>query len=334
MKRLDLLFQLYRITRSLSRRKGWKDLDSYPNQDYTIWAIVRLYLAVVWMGWTRNLFYEKLKLDGRTLRRHLRLPSALPSYSQLKKRMRRRAFVEALVAVLSESASRVLRALGSQEVRVVMMDLTEVLSTKHDRHARLGTSDGRNWYWGYKLGIFASRSGVVLGAALVPANKVAQHVSARLIRMGSSTVRMSFGEVEVKYLLADSEFAGERIYRQAHRYLRCRLVEPPRKEKDPGRQGPSQMEYQMKRRSPHRYRDWRFWKTPTAKRIYRLRDEIDRRLSQLTDTPFHVDRHPRGTVGVGPILRYELAVLSFWNIALADNIANGRKLRVVKAYAA
>src|SRR5258706_11938631 len=143
---LALLFHLYRSVARLSRRKSWKDLHAYPNQTYRLWSFVKLYLAIVWMGWTRNLFYEKLKLDGRGVRRALRLPSDLPSYSQLKKRMRRPAFLEALVGVLSESASGVLEALGPQEVHITMMDLTEVLSSKQDRHAAWGTSNGRTWF--------------------------------------------------------------------------------------------------------------------------------------------------------------------------------------------
>jgi len=39
-------------------------------------------------------------------------------------------------------------------------------------------------------------------------------------------------------------------------------------------------------------------------------------------------------VGVRPILRFELVLLAFWNTALADNIAQGRKTRMVKVYAA
>lgn len=333
MERLDLLYQLYIAIDRMSRRKVWKDLDFYPNQAFSIWRCLKLYLAFTWMGWTRHLFYIKLKKDGRKLRRLLKLPSALPSESQLGKRIARPVFERALLGLLSESAGRVLKALGEDEVRITMIDLTAVASSKKDEKAKLGT-DGKHWFWGYKLGIFTSRSGVVLGAAVVTANLGERHVTAKLLRLAETTLRSSFGEVKVKYLLADSGFAGEATYRAAHRRLKCRVVMPPRKHANPDRKGPSQRESAMRRTSPHRYQDWRFWKTPTAKRIYRLRAEVDRRLSQLTDAPFFVDRRPRGTVGVGAVLRYTLSKLVFWNEALATNTAKGRPILEVKAHAA
>lgn len=335
MKCFDLLFQTYTLIRSLSRRKLWRDLDRYPNQRYSIWLCVKLYLAIAFMGWTRNLFYEKLKTSGRDLRRLLKLPNDLPSYSQLKKRMKRPAFVEALTGVLSLSATHVLHALGREEVRVTLMDLTDIPSSRKDSHARLGTSDGKTWFWGYKLGIFMSRSGVVLGAALVTANWGERRVSGRLIRLARRTIQMSFAEVPVQYLLCDSGFTGEHTSRAAHGALDCWVVSPPRRPMHPKPEYKRRdWETDLRREKPHRYQDWRFWKTPTAKRVYLLRDEIDRRFSQITDTPFEVDHRPRGTVGVQAVLCYDLAKLILWNMALNENILKGRELRRVKAYVA
>lgn len=333
MERLGLLFQLYDVIHKLSRRNAWKDLDTYPNQDYSIWTCLKIFLAYSWMGWTRHLFYSKLKSQGRNTRRLLRLPSGLPSESQLGKRIGREAFEWALLGLLRENARDLLRALGEEEVRVTMLDLTAIPSSRRDRKAKLGT-DGKHWFWGYKVGLFTSRSGVVLGAAVVTANLGERHVTAKLLRLGEATLSSPFGQLKVQYLLADAGFAGEATYRDAHRRLHARAVIPPRKKANPKRRGPSRREEHMKWATPHRYRDWRFWKTPTAKRVYRQRADIERRLSQLTDAPFFVDRRPRGTVGVAAVLRYSLSKLIFWNQALWDNIAHGRETLRVKPYAA
>jgi hypothetical protein len=138
----------------------------------------------------------------------------------------------------------------------------------------------------------------------------------------------------VKYLLADAGFAGEATYRQAHRYLHCRVLSPPRRKALPRKKKRSHRLEMMRLRSPHRYRDWGFWQTPTARRLYRQRTQIERRLSQLTDDPFEVDGRPRGTVGVPAVLRWAEAKLILWNVAVNDNIRSGRADWRLKPYVA
>jgi hypothetical protein len=333
MKHLDLLFDSYQIVHRVSRRSAYRNLDRQPNQSYSIWLILKIHLAIHWQGWTRNLFYEKLRLDGRTLRRELRLPNRLPSYSQLKKRMRRPAFEQALRAVLRLSGQEVLRRMGSEETDSALMDLTNVPSTRTDRRAAWGT-DGKAWFRGYKLGIVTSRSGVVLGAAAVTANLGERHVTARLVRAARLALQDLKPRRKVKYLLADAGFAGEATYRQAHRYLHCRVLSPPRRKALPRKKKRSHRLEMMRLRSPHRYRDWGFWQTPTARRLYRQRTQIERRLSQLTDDPFEVDGRPRGTVGVPAVLRWAEAKLILWNVAVNDNIRSGRADWRLKPYVA
>ncbi len=333
MDRLGLLFRAYQLIDRLSRRREWREGDRDPNQRYSIWRILKQHLALSWMGWTSNLFYEKLRLNPRQVRGMLKLPNSIPSRSQFYKRVRSAAFLKALLGVFNQSAVEVLKKMGSQEVRITMMDLTSVPSTGRDRHATRGT-DGKDWFWGYKLGVLCSQSGVVLGVALIKANQVERHTTARMIRMARGPIRTAFGEMPVSYLLCDSGFAGEITHRQSHRYLKCRLVCQPRKEGAQDRLHVRRKERMMRWRSPHRYKDWQFWKTPTAKRIYKKRTDIERRLGQLTDDPFHLDRRPRGTVGVGPVLRWAATALLFWNQALDDNIENSRPLLNVKVHIA
>ena len=192
------------------------------------------------------------------------------------------------------------------------------------------------WFWGYKLGLLTSQSGVVLGVALIKANRVERHATHRLLRTAEATLRETFGKIPIKYLMCDAGFAGEKTYEQTHRILKCRVLSPPRRQrmKKKDRKTPDRWEYKTKLSSPHRYRDWKFWKTPTAKRMYRKREAIERQFSQLTDEPFWLDRKPRGTVGLRPILRYELAKLILWHASLNENIINQRQLRRVKVYVA
>jgi hypothetical protein len=247
--------------------------------------------------------------------------------------MKRRAFEQALAAVLSESGREVLRRLGPPEVETALMDLTNEPGSPADHQSRRGT-DGKTWFWGYKLGLLTSRSGVVLGAAAITANLVERSVTARLIRSAGTVVSTLGRKMRVKYLLGDCGFAGDITYRQAHRYLHCRLLSPPRRKATGHRTGPSVRLQRMRLRSPHRYQDWGFWQTPTARRIYRRRTQIERRWSQLTDHPFDLDHRPRGTVGVAAVLRWAEGKLILWNVAVNDNIRCGREIWKLKPYVA
>ena len=192
--------------------------------------IVKVYLACTWMGWTRNLLYEKLRMDGGKLLRLLQLPNRVPSYSQLNKRIRSRQFERALMGILRGGAGRILRRMGREELRTTMMDLTNIPTTGREQDAPRGT-DGKVWFWGYKLGLLTSQSGVVLGVALIKANRVERHATHRLLRTAQTTVQEVFGKIPIKYLLCDAGFAGEKTYEQAHRILKCRVLSPPRRQR-------------------------------------------------------------------------------------------------------
>jgi len=338
MRRLEILFAVYRLIARLSRRQGLEGFKCKRGQDYSVWLIVKIYFALRWLQWTPNLFYEKLKLHPRLVRQVLRLPNALPSRSQFFKRVKSRDFLKAAKRIHEASAAEgfVLR----EEEQTALIDLSPIPSTRTDRHARRGvreTKHGRRIYFhGYKLGAVCTLSGLTLSATLVTANKVetSHGVAGTLIRNAAGALEKA--EARLKYLLGDSQFGKEPIYRHVHRYLKCRLLAPPikratiKKYDFPCHRWTTQLE----RRSPHRYRDWLFWKTPTAHTIYEKRREIEHRHSQWKDFPFFVDRRPRGTVGVQSLLRYEICMLVFWNLAVIENIRNGRETAKVKAYVA
>jgi len=132
----------------------------------------------------------------------------------------------------------------------------------------------------------------------------------------------------------DCGFNGHQTYRIAHQLLHCRVLMPNRRRPKRQRKGPNHRLYEMRRRSPHRFRDYLFWRTPRAKKIYNSRKDIERRLSQLTDDPFNLDRGPRNTIGLRAVLRYELSKLILWDQALNENILHHRSMRKVKAYVA
>ena len=181
MNRLDLLQETYQLIDRVSRRQASEPLSRTSRQTYSIWMIVKVYLACTWMGWTRNLLYEKLSLDGGKLLRLLQLPNRVPSYSQLNKRIRSQEFERALMGILRGGAGQVLRRLGREELRTTMMDLTNIPTTGREQDAPRGT-DGKVWFWGYKLGLLTSQSGVVLGVSLIKANRVERHATHRLLR--------------------------------------------------------------------------------------------------------------------------------------------------------
>lgn len=342
MRRLRLLFGVYRLIARVSRRAGSEVFKRHGNDRYSIWLIVRIYFALRWLHWTPNLFYEELKLHPRQLRRLLQLPNALPSRSQFFKRVKTPEFLKAERRVHEASAAEGLALRESEEEKTALIDLTPIPSAKTDRHARRGvreTKHGRRiYFYGYKLGAVCTVSGLTLSVTLVTANKIedSRGVAGTLIRNAASVLMKAGSESWLKYLLGDSQFAKEPICRSVHRYLKCRLLAPPMKRAPIKRYGltPYRWTKQLKYRSPHRYRDWLFWKTPGAHVIYEKRREIEHRNSQWKDFPFYADRRPRCTVGVASLLRYELCMLVYWNLAVIENIRNGRETRRVKRYVA
>lgn len=329
MTRLDLLFKTYALLARVSRHRGLHWTKKNVGQTYSLALIAKLFLAISWSGWSIHIFFQKLALEGPALRRRLRLPKKLPSYSQFQKRLKDPSLTKFLQTLLQHSARDTLKRLGPDETRVLMMDLTNVPSTRTDSKAHRGF-DGTDWFWGYKLGIITSQSGIVLGAWVVNGNYTETRCRTPLIRQAHQTLR----GFSVRFLVCDCGFNGHQTYRIAHELLHCRVLMPSRRKIQRKRKGPNHWLYEMRRRSPHRFRDYQFWKTPLAKKIYNSRKDIERRLSQLTDDPFNVDRRPRNTIGSRTVLRYEFSKLILWNQALNENILNHRKMRKVKLYVA
>jgi hypothetical protein len=340
MRRLELLFGVYRLIARVSRRAESAEFKVRGNDKYSIWLILRIYFALRWLHWTPNLFYEKLKLHPLLLRRLFRLPNALPSRSQFFKRVRTPEFLKAERLIHEASAVEGLRLGGWEEEKTALIDLSPIPSAKTDHHARRGVRETKNgrriYFYGYKFGTVCTISGLTLSATLIRANKIeaSRGVSLPLLRSAGSVLKKA--KTRLDYLLGDAQFAKEPIHRAVHRHLKCRLLAPPEKKKPGKRYDRTRYRWkrQTKSRSPHRYRDWLFWKTPTAHRIHEKRREIEHRISQWKDYPFVVDRRPRCAVGVDRLLRHQLCMMVFWNLAVNENIRNGRKTARVKVYVA
>src|SRR5262245_9253889 len=140
---------------------------------YSVWRVLRMWLATLLEATSVHHFYQKLAFD-KSLRHRLRLSRGFISESQLNKRVKTHVFRRALGEFLSHSACQALRKLEDRPAKIVSMDLTRLESNPRDPQAD-GGFDSRGYFVGYKLGLIISQEGVVLGMTLTKANKTELH---------------------------------------------------------------------------------------------------------------------------------------------------------------
>lgn len=300
---------------------------------YSDWHVLNVLLWCTLMDVAPWVLHEKIR-SPNGFRRKNGLPTRLISLSQYKKRVKRPGIQRALLMFLQWSGARALRALGSQEVRIVAMDLTRLESWRgRDSKAAWG-KDSRGFFWGYKLGLITSQQGIILGLTLMKANWTEFNVNSRLIRMARETLDAAFGKVDVEYLVCDAGFDGEKTYQASHRELGAPALCPPRRRRRSRGKWAKYIHKYARERTPFRYRDHQLWETPEAREIFKKRTVIEQVNAQLKEAPFRIDEIPRRQRGVCRLLTRCLAKAVLFNLAAIASIAAGRSARQIRLWVA
>jgi hypothetical protein len=300
--------------------------------EYSVWHVLRVVLCCLVHGMSIPTFYVRRDRVRGFLRQY-GLPNRTVSQSQLYKRLRSGTSLRALLELLRQSASRALKALGSQEVRVLPMDLTNLESDQwRDSLGAWGFSSTGGFY-GYKLGLITSTSGVVLGMTLMRANWTEMTVDCKLLRMARETILSAFGKLDVDVVVADSGFDGESIYRGSRRLLKAPLLCPRKRKRNPKAKNAALVLRNALRRSPQRERDQQLWKTLRYRELYRRRTIIEQINGQLKHT-LRIDEIPVRRRGVRRLGLLCLAKLVIYNCALNVNIRKGEEIRRIAALVA
>jgi hypothetical protein len=270
--------------------------------------------------------YERIQASPGFRRRH-RLPNRLISLSQFKKRLKTRVFRRALLKLLEYSTVRALQSLDPRECEVLLMDLTSIPSNPdRDPHGRWGW-DSKGLFFGYKLGLIVSKSGVILGMTLCRANRVEFHVQKHLQRLARAALWKAGRAGQVRFVLADAGFDGERTYETSKKLLGATALIPARRKINPKSPSARKSERSAQQRTPHRYEARQAWNRPERKELYRLRGEIERVNSQLKNDRFRIHQIPRRGKGIHRMVRLILAKLLIYNFTLNVNARRGLNLR-------
>lgn len=298
-------------------------------EQYSVWAVLKIFLLCVLKGISARSFYSRLEQDG-SFRRQYGLPNKLVSRSEFYKRLKTSQFMAALWELFTASGAKALRGLGSEEVRVVAMDLTRVESRSGRDPCGAWGFDSRGPFFGYKLGLIISSEGVVLGMSLMKANGNEFWVQGRLLRLARRTIQTAYGKVAVEYLVCDSGFDGEPVYRTSRQQLKSAVLCPPRRKRNPRSKGAQSSLWYARKRTPHRFRNQALWARPESRKIYAQRTQIERVNGQLKDNPLRLAEVPRCRRGVTRLLPLCLAKIILYNFALNVNIAEGQQIRAVE----
>jgi len=316
----ELWVMLSELLQTVAHNRS-SDEQFREDSKHSVWHVLKILLCCLVHGMSLPSFYERRNQERGFLKR-LGLPNRTISRSQVYKRLRNPVVSRALLELLRQSASRALRQLGEQEVRIIPMDLTKIESeARRDPFGAWGFSS-QGGFHGYKLGLIVSTSGVILGMTLMRANWTEFRVHRRLLKMARETILTAFGRLEVDLVVADAGFDGEPIYREAHRLLRAPLLCPVRRKRNPKAKRAREVLAQARRQSPCRERDQMLWKDPEVAQNYRHRTLIEQVNGQLKASLriHHIPTRRRGVKRLTPIC---LAKLVIYNCALNVNIAKG-----------
>ena len=294
--------------------------------DYSVWHVLKVILFGVVHRISIPSLYRKLEKPG--FLRAAGLPNRMISQSQIYKRMSDPMTVRALLELLQQSAQRALREAGEEEVRILPMDLTAYKShPDRDPLAAWGFTSGGH-FWGYKLGLILSKSGLVLGMTLTRGNWTEFTVVARLLRMARETIRGAFGSAEVHYVVADAGFDGEKTYREAWHQLGAVALCPARRKRNPKAKSARKILRNARRRCPYRWRSQTLWKSEEARQVYRKRNSVEQVNGQIKAV-LKIDEIPSRRRGVRRLRLLSLAKLFIYNCALYVNIQKGQPARQI-----
>lgn len=322
----ELWLMLSGLLKSVSHNRAQDRRFREPG-DYQVWHVLKVFLCCLVHGMSVPTFYARRRRHRGFLSK-LGLPNRTISCSQLYKRLGRSTVFRALMELLRQSARRALEQLGPQEVRIVPMDLTNIESdSQRDPFGAWGFSS-KGGFYGYKLGLIVSSSGIVLGMTLMRANWTEFKVNRRLLRMARETILTAFGELQVELVVADAGFDGERTYREAHQQLQASALCPPRRRRNPRAKTARLVVGKARRLSPWRERGLSLWRNPEIASNYRHRTIAEQINGQLKAI-LRIDEIPSRRRGVKRLAPICLAKLLIYNCALNVNICKGEQPRKI-----
>ena len=318
------------LLRRVSHNRAGDERFGVPG-DYSVWHVLKVLLCCFVHGMSLPTFYDRRRRRG--FLHQYGLPNKTMSRSHLYKRLHDPVVLRALMELLRQSAALALRQLGSQEVRIIPMDLTNLPSdSRRDPRGAWGFSS-RGGFYGYKLGLIVSASGVVLGMTLMRANWTEFKVSRSLLRMARETILTAFGELEVELVVADAGFDGERTYREVRRQLRARALCALRRRRDERARSARHVLSNARRLTPCREADRELWKSPEVAAEYRRRTVVEQINGQLKAV-LRIHQIPNRRRGVRRLAPICLAKLVIYNCALNVNIREERRIRGIAALVA
>ena len=208
------------------------------------------------------------------------------------------------------------------------MDLTAFKSDpRRDPLAAWGFTSGGH-FWGYKLGLILSKSGIVLGMTLTRGNWTEFTVVRRLLRMARETIHGAFGSVDVHFVVADAGFDGERTYREVHRQLGAIALCPPRRKRHPKKKSARTVCRNARSQCPYRWRSQTLWSGGEVGPIYRTRTSVEQVNGQIKSV-LKIHEIPSRRRGVKNLRLLSLAKLFVYNCALYVNIQKGQPARQI-----
>lgn len=326
----ELIGIIDKMLRRLKNREGKKE-DCEPDTTYSDWLIIKLWLITVLEGWTVNVLYAKLRREKMLLRQRYRLPTRLPSRSTVYERLRQKSLRLRMREFFHESTRYALGLSPPEETHIVAIDLTSIAAHTFDPSAAWGYRAEKDVFWGYKLGLVVTRSGIPLAFRLIPANRVEGHVSVPLLN--ESTQRLKETSRSCEYVPADKGFDAEKNYRTTVKQLQAILVCPGRKKQKKRVKHRYHREYFAQTKYPYRTAARQFYRSPRGRAVYRQRNIIEQVNGQLKDS-FRLDQLPRYVVGRQRMHRWCLGVLIFYTVALIANRLKSQYNRQLKAFAA
>jgi hypothetical protein len=326
----ELIVIIDKMLRRLKNREG-KRMDCEPDSVYSDWLIIKLWLICALEGWTVNVLYAKLRREKNLLRRRYRLPAHLPSRSTVYHRLRQRSLRYRLREFFHESTRYALGLSGREETHIVAIDLTALNASASDPGAAWGYRAANEVFWGYKLGLVVTQSGIPLAFRLVPANRVESHVSVPLLT--ESAQRLKETSRSCDYIPADKGFDSEKNYRTASKKLHALLVCPGRRKKKKRVKHPYHREYFARTKYMYRTKAVAFAQTKLGTSIFGRRTIVEQVNGQLKDS-FGMEKIPRYISGRRCVQRWCMGKLIFYSLALIANRLKGYYNRQLKALAA
>jgi hypothetical protein len=326
----ELITIIDQMLKRLKKREG-KRCECEPRSTYSDWLIIKLWLICVLESWTINVFYAKLRRECHAWRRRYNLPTRMPSRSTVYARLRQRSIRYRLREFFHESTRYALRLSSTEETEILAIDLTALEAAANDIDAAWGYRGRNDMFWGYKLGLVVTRSGIPLELRLISGNRVESHVSQPLLI--ESNRRLHETRKQCSYVTCDKGFDAEKNYRTTAKRLHAILVCPGRRRRKQQVEHPYHRNYFARTKYPYRTPACAFAHTAEGRTIYRQRTVVEQVNGQLKDS-FGLQRIPRAVRGYQRMYRWCLGKLIFYGLALIANRVKGEYNRQLKALAA